>query len=52
MEANVGGDFNLPQIAHARGMLTPEFRGFLVACARDRDQPVRDLLRKIGLDGR
>lgn len=32
MELNVGGDFNLPQLARGAGLLDDEFRGFLAAC--------------------
>ena len=41
MEANVGGDYNLPQLAHAKGMFTPEFGAFLVDCAADKGKPAR-----------
>ncbi len=41
VEANVGGDFNLPQIAHGKGMLTAEFRAFLVGCAAERGGAIR-----------
>jgi hypothetical protein len=47
MEANVGGDFNLPQIAHAKGMLTPEFKSFLIDCAAGRG--ISKVLRKLDL---
>ncbi|MCC7428987.1 MAG: hypothetical protein IT557_19005 [Alphaproteobacteria bacterium] len=50
MEANVGGDFNLPQLAHGHGMLTGEFRAFLKLCAEERGGMVRAALAKIGLD--
>jgi hypothetical protein len=50
MEANVGGDFNLPQIAHAKGMMTPEFRRFLKECAEERGKHTMRLLKRLGLN--
>lgn len=32
VEVNIGGDFNLPQLAHARGMLDERFRAFIEHC--------------------
>ena len=33
VEVNIGGDFNLPQLAHRRGLMDDRFRTFLAACA-------------------
>jgi hypothetical protein len=33
VEVNIGGDFNLPQLAHGRGLLDERFRAFLERCA-------------------
>ncbi len=33
VEVNIGGDFNLPQLAHATGLMNERFRAFLDACA-------------------
>jgi glutathione synthase/RimK-type ligase-like ATP-grasp enzyme len=33
VEVNIGGDFNLPQLAHATGLMDDRFRAFLDACA-------------------
>jgi Sugar-transfer associated ATP-grasp len=33
VEVNIGGDFNLPQLAHQTGLMDDRFRGFLAACA-------------------
>jgi hypothetical protein len=32
VEVNIGGDFNLPQLAHARGLMDERFRRFLASC--------------------
>jgi hypothetical protein len=32
VEVNIGGDFNLPQLAHRRGLMDDRFRAFLAAC--------------------
>ena len=32
VEVNIGGDFNLPQLAHGRGLLDERFRAFLERC--------------------
>ncbi len=32
LEMNIGGDFNLPQVANGCGLLDERFRGFLAAC--------------------
>jgi hypothetical protein len=32
VEANIGGDFNLPQLAHGSGLMDARFRAFLAAC--------------------
>jgi glutathione synthase/RimK-type ligase-like ATP-grasp enzyme len=34
VEVNIGGDFNLPQLAHRRGLMDDRFRAFLAACAK------------------
>ena len=34
VEVNIGGDFNLPQLAHGRGLMDERFRAFLARCAR------------------
>jgi hypothetical protein len=33
VEVNIGGDFNLPQLAHAKGLMDERFRAFLDRCA-------------------
>ena len=33
VEVNIGGDFNLPQLAHRTGLMDDRFRTFLAACA-------------------
>jgi Sugar-transfer associated ATP-grasp len=33
VEVNIGGDFNLPQLAHATGLMDERFRTFLERCA-------------------
>ncbi len=33
VEVNIGGDFNLPQLAHRRGLMDDRFRCFLASCA-------------------
>jgi glutathione synthase/RimK-type ligase-like ATP-grasp enzyme len=33
VEVNIGGDFNLPQLAHRRGLMDDRFRTFLTTCA-------------------
>jgi hypothetical protein len=33
VEVNIGGDFNLPQLAHATGLMNERFRTFLERCA-------------------
>ncbi len=33
VEVNIGGDFNLPQLAHRRGLMDDRFRAFLQSCA-------------------
>jgi hypothetical protein len=35
VEVNIGGDFNLPQVAHGKGLMDERFAGFLARCARD-----------------
>lgn len=32
VEVNIGGDFNLPQLAHGRGLMDERFRAFLERC--------------------
>jgi hypothetical protein len=32
VEVNIGGDFNLPQLAHATGLMDERFRAFLDHC--------------------
>ena len=32
LEVNVGGDFNLPQLAHGSGLMDERFRRFLASC--------------------
>ncbi len=50
MEANVGGDFNLPQIAHAEGMFAPEFQAFLADCLASRGKPIsKKAAKRLGL---
>lgn len=49
MEANVGGDFNLPQIAHAEGMFAPEFQRFLSDCLSSRGKPINKAYKRLGL---
>jgi hypothetical protein len=34
VEVNIGGDFNLPQLAHATGLMDERFRAFLDHCAK------------------
>jgi hypothetical protein len=34
VEVNIGGDFNLPQLAHATGLMDERFRAFLDRCAK------------------
>ncbi len=36
VEVNIGGDYNLPQLATGSGMLDAPFRAFLEHCARER----------------
>jgi hypothetical protein len=33
VEVNIGGDFNLPQLAHAKGLMDERFRAFVGRCA-------------------
>jgi hypothetical protein len=33
VEVNIGGDFNLPQLAHRKGLMDDRFRIFLATCA-------------------
>jgi glutathione synthase/RimK-type ligase-like ATP-grasp enzyme len=33
VEVNVGGDFNLPQLAHGSGLMDERFRAFVDRCA-------------------
>ena len=33
VEVNIGGDFNLPQLAHRTGLMDDRFQAFLAACA-------------------
>ena len=33
VEVNIGGDFNLPQLAHDQGLMDERFRAFLERCA-------------------
>jgi Sugar-transfer associated ATP-grasp len=33
VEVNIGGDFNLPQLAHASGLMDERFRAFVAGCA-------------------
>jgi glutathione synthase/RimK-type ligase-like ATP-grasp enzyme len=33
VEVNIGGDFNLPQLAHATGLMDERFRAFVDRCA-------------------
>jgi glutathione synthase/RimK-type ligase-like ATP-grasp enzyme len=37
VEANIGGDFNLPQLAHGKGLMDERFGAFLSACAARMD---------------
>jgi hypothetical protein len=32
IEVNIGGDFNLPQLAQAKGLMDERFRRFLANC--------------------
>jgi Sugar-transfer associated ATP-grasp len=34
VEVNIGGDFNLPQLAHGTGLMDERFRRFLDSCAK------------------
>jgi Sugar-transfer associated ATP-grasp len=34
LEVNIGGDFNLPQLAHGSGLMDQRFRAFVDSCAR------------------
>jgi hypothetical protein len=34
VEVNIGGDFNLPQLAHATGLMDERFRAFSDHCAK------------------
>ena len=36
VEVNIGGDFNLPQLAHGRGLMDERFGALLAACAKGR----------------
>ena len=38
VEVNIGGDYNLPQLATGTGMLDAPFLAFLGHCARERGQ--------------
>jgi hypothetical protein len=33
VEVDIGGDFNLPQLAHATGLMDERFRAFVDRCA-------------------
>jgi hypothetical protein len=33
VEVNIGGDFNLPQLAHGSGLMDERFRAFVDRCA-------------------
>jgi len=35
VEVNIGGDFNLPQLAHGRGMMDERFRAFVERCKQN-----------------
>lgn len=45
VEVNVGGDFNLPQLAHAKGIMDERFRSFIERCKAERTLPVKTPVR-------
>lgn len=47
MEVNIGGDFNLPQLAVGKGLLDQRFRNFLAECAAGPD--MRKRLKWLGV---